>query len=38
VLDLAVPYADLSIMWKNVGPNPFCWAKSACFDFPSSKM
>ncbi len=34
----AVHFANLSILWKNAGPKPFCWAKPACFAFSSSKI
>ncbi len=31
VLGFAVPFTSPNIMWKNVGPQPFRWAKPACF-------
>ncbi len=32
----AVPFTSLSsILWKNVGPKPFCWAELPCFEFSS---
>jgi hypothetical protein len=27
VLGSAIPFTSLSILWKNAGPKPFCWAK-----------
>jgi hypothetical protein len=29
----ALWFTKLSILWKNWGPNPFCWAKRACLSF-----
>ncbi len=38
VLGFVVPFTSLSILCKNAGPKPLCWAKPACFDFSSSNF
>ncbi len=35
---LCCTFANLSILYNNVGSKPFWWAKLACFDFSSSKI
>jgi hypothetical protein len=38
VLEFAVAFTSLGKLCKNAGPKPFCWAKQACFGFPSSNF
>ncbi len=38
VLGFAVPFTSLSKLCQNAQPKPFCWAKTACFNFYSSNF
>jgi hypothetical protein len=38
MLGFDVPFTSLSKLWKNAGPEPFCWAKPAYCDCSSSNF